>query len=741
MKNKNFLLGHGERLTAPITAPPKFFGDKAHPYTFQESQERLLPELESLVGKIDSLPAAACPDDKAVGILTLHPSYLAKSYYPTTLLRSLDLNAIGSRGHYLKPQKLAGDKPPKIALSADIFVAGTKNNFHAWLTSLPTWRESQREHEELIRIEEISSFSPEKKVRAFTSKETEPTVEIVLHASTDDDYVLEGFQAYLKSLGLKLNIDKRFYAGGLCFLAMNLPKRLAPEVAKFSFLRVIREMPKLRIFNPVLRSIPSRDSSPIQFPKDGPIDPNIKVAVFDGGTIDNPHLAPWVNRFKSPGIGPTDLSFRAHGTQVTSALLFGSIDKTTPPERPYAAVDHYRVFDKNSVHNHDLPDVLARILDVLQREKYNFVNLSIGPHIPIEDDDVHMWTSMLDEYLSNGSVLASIAVGNNGDSDHKSGNARVQVPADCVNALSVGACDSLGKTWKRASYSSIGPGRSPGIIKPDVVAFGGERSEPFWVYDGNTKAIATPTLGTSFAAPAALRMALGVRAFLGTSLSPLALKALLINRAHPADHDKVEIGWGRVPSSIEELIICKDGTVNVVYQGTLASAQWLRAPIPIPTKPLNGRVTITATFCFASETDPQDSINYTRSGLDVIFRPDKNARKNPDSTYADSCSFFKAKEFYTESELRKDAHKWETTIHASRRLNGESLSDPAFDIHYNARISGAPRGGHHKIPYALIVSVSAPSVPDLYDQVAVRYRAHLEALKPVIDIPIRTQGG
>lgn len=739
MKNKNFLLGYGERLTEKIAPPPKL-SRKAHPYTFQESRARLLPQLAELVTQMDSLPVAACPNGEAVGIVTLHPSYLAKSYYPEILLRSLELHAVGSRSHQFKPKKVAGIRPPKIALSADLFVAGPKKNFHSWLTELPNWRESRREAGDLIKIEEIETFSSEEKIRPFTSKETTSAVEVVLHASADDGYVLEGFRKYVKSLDLNFNIDKRFYSRGLCFLAMNLPKRLAPEVAKFSFLRVIREMPQLRIYNPVLRSVPSRDSSPIQFPVGGPIDPNIKVAVFDGGTIDNPQLAPWVTRFKSRGIGPGEINCQLHGTQVTSALLFGSIDKTIPPERPYAAVDHYRVLDKGSAHSKDLPDVLARIIDILQREKYNFINLSVGPRLPIEDNDVHMWTSMLDEYLSNGNVLASIAVGNDGELDHKSGNARIQVPSDCVNALSVGACDSLGNTWKRATYSSIGPGRSPGVIKPDVVAFGGAETEPFWVYDANTKGVAIPTLGTSFAAPAALRMALGVRASLGPALSQLALKALLINRVHTANHNRIEIGWGRVPSSIEDLIICKEGTVHVVYQGTLTSAQWLRAPIPIPTKALVGPVTITATFCFASETDPQDPINYTRSGLEIVFRPDKKARKNPESTYPDSSSFFQAKEFYTEAELRRDAHKWETTIHASRKLKGENLSDPVFDIHYNARCCGAPRRDLHKIPYALIVSVKAPKVPDLYDQVAVRYRAQLEALRPVIEIPIRTQG-
>jgi len=53
-------------------------------------------------------------------------------------------------------------------------------------------------------------------------------------------------------------------------------------------------------------------------------------------------------------------------------------------------------------------------------------------------------------------------------------------------------------------------------------------------------------------------------------------------------------------------------------------ARVLRARIPLPATGLFGNVTITATFCYATETDPQDPLNYTRAGLEVSFRPDKD---------------------------------------------------------------------------------------------------------------------
>jgi hypothetical protein len=90
--------------------------------------------------------------------------------------------------------------------------------------------------------------------------------------------------------------------------------------------------------------------------------------------------------------------------------------------------------------------------------------------------------------------LPAIAVGNSGESDWTSGNARIQTPADCVNALSIGGCDRVGAGWKRAPYSSIGPGRSPGIMKPDGVAFGGSSREPYWVLNAENPGAAMPII-------------------------------------------------------------------------------------------------------------------------------------------------------------------------------------------------------------------------------------------------------
>lgn len=497
-------------------------------------------------------------------------------------------------------------------------------------------------------------------------------------------------------------------------------------------------MPRLRAVRPtvVTRSGPTLR---VDLPSEGPLDTDLRVAVFDGGLDPASPLSRWATPLDATGVGATDEESLIHGHRVTSALLFGSLDRSGVVPRPYAHVDHYRVLDdKSDTNPQDLFDVLPRILAVLTTKPYEYVSMSIGPCIAIEDDDVHAWTVALDEHLADGSTLLSVAVGNEGLADRESGNARIQPPADCVNALAVGATDRPGTGWARAGYSCVGPGRSPGLVKPDVVGFGGSAIAPFEVLDSDSRGRTVPTLGTSFAGPGAMRLALGARALLGSRLTPLAAKALLVHcsQSHANGHE--DVGWGRVPEHLEDLVVCPDGSVRVLYQGLLDPAGYIRAQVPLPQAQLPGMVTVTATFAYATQVDAQHPDAYTRAGLDVVFRPHSGRLANEDGgTVAKSRPFFQLRQFSEESDLRADAHKWETVLHRSDRMRGSSLQAPVFDIHYNARVAGHPGRTFPRIRYAAVITVEAAREPRLYNKVLLAYPGQLQALVPVVDIPLR----
>lgn len=737
-RQTNFLLGRGENLTNPISVSGNT-GPKAKPYTFDEARTRLLERVQVAAQEIAALPALACPRNRAVAAMTVHPSYVAKTWYPTGLLDALGLEAVGSRPVVIEPEQWGKKRHPDTAISARVFVAGDRTVFAKWADDLPNWQ-PEGGKEQLDRLEDFEPFKPKERIRPLSSSHESILLEVVLHATDqpESEYVLVGFQRYLRSLGITVDMGRRMHARGLCFLPLRASRVLVPEIAKFSFLRVLREMPTLREL-PTTRSAPKTKAFTCLLPDADPIDPTLKVAVFDGGSPNHPKLSRWFRRRKTKELGKADPDYQSHGLAVTSALLFGSLEEGQVAARPYAFVDHYRVLDTHtSAQGPDLHQVLDRILDVLRAGEHTFVNLSIGPDMPCEDDEVTAWTSLLDHQFRRGDVLATIAAGNGGERDAALRMNRIQVPADCVNALAVGACDSRSSIWRRARYSSIGPGRSPGVVKPDVLAFGGSQDEPFWVLDPTDITKSYPQTGTSFASPLALRTALGIRTHLGSYLRPLALKALLVNRSESNGQHVREIGWGRTQSGIEHVITCADDEVTVVFQGRLQAGKFLRAQIPIPAGGLRGNVTITATFCFAALTDPQDPLHYTRSGLEVRFRPHSDRRRDTSQVHANSDPFFQARQYATEQELREDAHKWETTLHRHRTFRAPSLKDPVFDIHYNARAGGQPVSSADEIPYALIVTVRAPSMSDLYNRVVQRYRGRLEPLRPIVPIPVRT---
>lgn len=740
MAKQNFLLGRGERLTTDINIR-RGGGKKRAPYTFSEARSRLAPMVVEAFTKISELPLEACPDDHAVISLTLNPEYIAKSYFPLELLRDVGMDVVGSRPRKTKPGKRSGNRETIETITTELFAKGTRSAIQAWSKSLPNWRADRRSANELISIEEVAAPIPHDKIKGRLPEEGRFALETVLHASELEaqTHMLKAFETYLESRGIKAEFGRRFFAKGLCFLEIDAPVERADEIVAFTNVRALRQMPDLRVFRPIIRSkgIPTPS---LKFPQELPLSNDVRVAIFDGGLPKKHPLTQWTIRRELPGVKPASEEFLSHGVGVTSAALFGHIDLRSPLPRPYSYVDHHRVLDNAPGQNpHELYEVLERIENVLSTQEYDFISLSLGPRLPIQDDDVHAWTAVLDDRLSRVSTLAMIAVGNDGEGDTVLGLDRVQVPSDCVNALAIGACDTPGDKWKRASYSSKGPGRSPGLIKPDLVDFGGELNRPFVVLAPNLQPTLATAGGTSFATPSVMRLATGVRAHFGTNLNHLAIRALLIHTCEDGDQDQKEIGWGRVARSIDDIVLCDDDTVRVVYQGEISPTKYIRAAIPLPIGHLQGKVLIKATLCYKSLTDPHHPGNYTRAGLEVTFRPHDAKFSREGQVQPNSASFFgSSSRGATEDELRRDAWKWENCLNAAKSKLSSSLRNPCFDIHYNSRLEGRNFSPEEKLNYAMVVTVHVRSANDLYDQVVRQYATQIEPLRPILEIPIRT---
>lgn len=732
-REHNYLLGNGEKL-AKEHAIDSGGREKSPPYAFPLSRDRLTKAVKEIADWAENLPSDACPNDEIVAEVVLHPRYISKSEQPNQLFSAVGLRAVGRKIVEVSPDQWGVVKHPDRAATDKVFVAVKRNDILRWSNELTAWTEAHAGAAQLTQIERIRPYTAVAKLIDVPDG-GDYIAEVVLHNAGDRN-MMSAFVGYAAQRHVDVLHERRRVVGGLTFLPVRMSASASLDLAQFSFVRVIRSMPRLRAVS----------GGPIRTYVYGACLPDVDAAssdyhavIFDGGIPgdDEPNLARWVRVIEPPGIGAPGAAFQLHGLAVTSSFLFGPLEAGRAVGRPPCRVDHVRVLDENTGGDLEYYDVLERITNHLDSAEtpYKFGCVSLGPSRPITDDEVTAWTAELDARLAHGNMLLAVAAGNDGDLDPENGLNRIQPPSDGVNAFSVGAADSRGQRWQRAPYSCVGPGRIPGLFKPDGLAFGGTDARPFEVVGPGL--VCLGLTGTSFAAPFSLRSCAGVAALLEANLHPLTVRALAVHKAEPKrGHTHSEIGWGRFQEDPSVLITCDDCEAVVVYEGDLPLSQHLRARLALPDAPLVGKVQITATLAIAPEVDPEHASTYTRGGLSVMFRPDathfelneKGKRKKEPET----ADFFSTKRLagrVPEYVLRKDAHKWEPVIRASRTLSATDLNAPFFDIYYNHRERGGTQREPLPLRYALVVTVRCEGVPNLYEQTLA---THLSVLTPLL---------
>lgn len=707
---KNVIIGYGETLTDTVDIKTGG-GDKNHPYSESESRQRFVKDLGQTLSQLDSKPEIECANGEVVVKFIQHPAYLAKTYYPKRLFQKYGMHDIGSKPVMVRPEKWATKKHPEQAVSSCIYVSGTKAEYRKLMSDVENGNIDGTTLNSIRTFENIENVDRKEKIKAIHEESDVLRLEVVIHASKNDEPVLEDFKTYLHHLNGSLEEARVKIVGGLTFAPVNLPKGSEDKLADFSHLRALRSVPKLRFNKPdVMRTIVTSD---ITLPAYQPLNNQFKVCIFDGGIGNSHALNQWVNEIIPEDVTSLHPSLLAHGSEVCSTYLFGPYINEQLGT-PYTNVDIVRVLSPDD-DDPDLFDVLTRIENVLKQKKYKYINLSLGPRMSVEDDDVHVWTSVLDQYLQDGSCLATVAIGNDGELPGEL--SRIQPPSDMVNSLSVGACDSTNNSWERSSYSCIGPGRSPGVVKPDGVAFGGSNANPFMVYSPLTHQI-IGTMGTSYSAPSVLRVAAGIDAITDFNLTATTIKALMVHKTEQQGHDLKEVGWGRFPLTPDEVVECMEDEATIIFQGTLNSSQHVRIPVPLPKDIDCTWVHLNATFCINTVTDPEHPLHYTRSGLEITFRADKNKYPS-EGNHPKPSKFFSCGDLYTnEHELRDDAHKWETCLSRNKRFKCTTLNEPMFDVIYRAREQGS--SATEKLPpihYSLVLTIRSEGDASIYNSI------------------------
>lgn len=750
-------------------------GPKYHPYTYAEVRPQLAGQVQHIRSDI-----AALPDDyrgdRIVVQAKLHPNYLAATHHPRVLREDADLVMVGTRASRGTLRKRSGpdqeDMPTKTLL-----LAATTASLDRMGQLLASAAPPGPIVDEFVRFESILLPGPERIERRDVDEDEDPETtlvwEAVLHPAIDANGMPSAAAAERVATKLETLVERldgemrRKYlrrVGTLTFVPIRLQRRHLDDLERFNPLRAVRPMPQMRrIPEKRIRSADLGGSAP-EPPSERPPREH-RIAVFDGGVdASHPLLAPFVSEGDLTS-APRVEQLVAHGTLVSSALLYGHIQPGRPLPAPPAYVDHFRVLPAPAdVDPADEPYwILDRIVEVLRDrpERWPIVNLSLGPDDSAvdEDADINRFTAELDQLIADLGITVTVAVGNEGQPTISSlGEDRVMAPADGVNVFAVGACDDLTPTEPtRAPYSCVGPGR-PGLrVSPLGVAFGGSDAQHFIGADvGGGYQV---NMGTSFAAPTAAR---GI----ATLLAPVPFSANLARgmAAHfaspPKKHDLPAIGYGRLRDDYRQLLDCAPGTVTIVVRDTIERGMTRAYPMPYPFSGLSGRVKARWTVSFISPTDPQDAVEYTQAGLEVVMRPNataytmglKNSGKKPIDvdlrtdgeliqnlasqgwTLSLNPKTRSGKAVRSEHTLR-DEGKWETVMRHEDGANADKLHLPSIWVTYYERAEGQliPKATATSLDFTLVMTIESKKTLDLYEQV--RADARFAILTPLV-VPI-----
>lgn len=213
MSQTNFLIGRGELLTHEIKGPKRGM-DKAEVYTLQQARSRLMPQFVEVAANLDSLPDKACPGDLGVARLTLNPSYIARSFFPTAMLRSAGFESVGSRAVKITPEGWSKKGPPRESATTELFVVGQRQAFRQLKDWAGQLGEGSNEAKDLSHIERFSAFeSKDRIVSLGKAKDRFFEVGIHLLPGDNDQFVQRAFAKYAADVGVTIHTDLAFSAG------------------------------------------------------------------------------------------------------------------------------------------------------------------------------------------------------------------------------------------------------------------------------------------------------------------------------------------------------------------------------------------------------------------------------------------------------------------------------------------------------------------------------------------------
>jgi hypothetical protein len=594
--------------------------------------------------------------------------------------------------------------------------------------------------------------------------------EAVLHPLPDElpDAPLERWSAWLQQYGGRIIEGSPRQLDTLTFVACEIPPTRLDEVAAFNPLRCLRPLATWRPVVALGGLQPRGQALAASVPNTVVPEYGFRIAVFDGGIdLSCPFVpAPLVRELDLTGGTPRNVDDVRHGHMVTTTALYGSAGVPPEPHRPPAGIDVYRVLPTpvGSTQERTLNWVADRIAEVVRRERYPLVNLSLGPSEACDEfAEPHYWTCLFDQVALDVNTLFVVASGNDGHLDPATELHRVQTPADGANVLGVGAHGVRAQPRRRATYSSCSPGRPGNRLQPNVVAFGGQIPDTPFIGIGPQGAL-LQTEGTSFAAPIvthALARLHGRLEHLAPA-GPERLRAFAVHFAgRRRGHKFLDMGYGAFQEDVDGMLAAPPDRVTVLFEDALRRDRMTVYKVPIPTglSP-DTRLTLRWTLCFTSEVNPRHPAEYTAAACVTTFRPheyvyefrEKQGKKIIDAIDVRDLkrvtklekttkrgqapvSWPSKRVYLTEQELRQHG-KWETVLQCRiPQIRADECDRPVLEVAYLARDGGILSDVASALRFSMLLTVESVDGIPLHGGI----RSQFQALVPVdVQIPIVT---
>ena len=219
------------------------------PYTPEDAAVRLWPQLHRVCEALKALPDAACPGDRAIVILTMHPAETASGRRPLSLLKRLGLEVVGSRHATVVPERSFNRRIPEEATTIELLVVGSREDYGYWdLTMAPTPFKSIR------RIESIRlpGLEDRWRDRSVDGSRLDVNGRLVVDATLTSARlnpadVVGCLDEYVRTLDGEVERRYERFTG----MRIDVPLRVAvarlPELAQFSMLVSARPMARVAL--------------------------------------------------------------------------------------------------------------------------------------------------------------------------------------------------------------------------------------------------------------------------------------------------------------------------------------------------------------------------------------------------------------------------------------------------------------------------------------------------------------